>query len=520
MTRISGPPASKFFSLIIFALMFAGDAGASDSLRSVILKNRYSERDFFYLKRDNSLDEMWDAFMVMKKANSGDPVAQHELGLRYLTGKDFEADTQKAALWIGKAAEQNLLPAKYNFGILLNNGWGVEWDPFGAYRDFQYAAVRGMTEAEYAYGLLLTDDLTVNRNLPEAFKWISAASDSGYEPAKEVLAEFKVRGISFKGEGEKTPSGVKTDTASSRDSYQSVLPAAQPVFIDFDSKPPGIPSTGKLLQDLLDAARGDQDSSAPTASGGVIDTTPGPETIRSIYRSAEFGTPEALLLIGRMHERGIGIDRDIYLSSLYYIRAARSGSPWAPLLLWELTREEDYFPTLKKRVEAGEPGAFFVWSQLSRYGIDRQLAEIQAMEFLNQAASMNFPDAMVELGLHLYGTGNQKERGVGLLVRARELGNKEARLRLHMIDLMDDLGSRPDTARFQEISAQARGGSVLAEMLLGYCYRNGKDVRLNIPQAVRFYRRASGRGNNAAHEALREMYDRKRPDAPEFQIRE
>jgi TPR repeat protein len=511
----------------IFLFVMAGQrAVASDSLKSIVLKDRFTDRDFFYLKRDNSLDEMWDAFMVMKKANSGDPVAEHELGLRYLIGKDFAADTQRAALWIGKAAKQNLIPAKYNYGILLNNGCGTDWNPFDAYRNFQYAALRGMPEAEYVYGLLLTDNLIVTRNNSEAYRWLSMAADSGYEPAKEVLTEFKVRGIKITPDSEKvssTGSHKKIDSTNSAVIASTALPAAQPVFIDFSSMSSSVPDTKTLIRDALIERNIKLDSTENHISSIFRDTILDSKTLQSVYKSAEHGSPEALTLIGRLYERGIGVDKDRFLASLYYIRAVRFGSPWAPMLLWDLTRKEDYFPLLKKHVDANEPAALFTWAELGMYGFDHQLTESQSIDFLKQSAANDFPEALVTLAMYLYNGSKvlkDQEKAIELLNLARQLGNHEAKIRLYMIELMTEKQISVDSSRFKSIQELADNGSILADMLLGYCYRNGKDVAVNLPEAVRLYRKATRRGSNIAYDALRNMYDEIRPKDFEFQIEE
>ena len=89
----------------------------------------------------------------MKEANAGNALAEHELGLRYILGQGVIADTIKAAYWLHKAAEQKLPGACYNYGILLNNGWGVQWNPFEAYKYFLEAAHNDMPQAEYLIGL-------------------------------------------------------------------------------------------------------------------------------------------------------------------------------------------------------------------------------------------------------------------------------------------------------------------------------------------------------------------------------
>ncbi len=95
-------------------------------------------------------------FQLIKMANSGDPLAQHELGLRYLQGLDMPSDTVKAAEWIMKAALQDLPSACYNYAILLLNGWGVPWNPFEAFVNFKKAAEAGMAQAQYITGSTLS----------------------------------------------------------------------------------------------------------------------------------------------------------------------------------------------------------------------------------------------------------------------------------------------------------------------------------------------------------------------------
>ena len=77
-----------------------------------------------FLQTSDVLEDIWQTFMVSRKANAGDPIAQHELGVRYLLGRGIEADSGMAAYWFGKAAAQSMLAARFNLGILSFNGWG------------------------------------------------------------------------------------------------------------------------------------------------------------------------------------------------------------------------------------------------------------------------------------------------------------------------------------------------------------------------------------------------------------
>src|SRR5438128_1313201 len=89
-------------SLLFAVLVIVARSGgiAAEQRRSLVLKADSPGGNPFRLKHDHSSEELWDAFMLVKQANAGDAVAEHELGLHYLIGKDFSADSQKAVHWI------------------------------------------------------------------------------------------------------------------------------------------------------------------------------------------------------------------------------------------------------------------------------------------------------------------------------------------------------------------------------------------------------------------------------------
>ena len=160
--------------------------------------------------------------MLVHKANDGDPVAQHELGLRYLLGKDFPVDTALAAYSIGKAADQNMSIAQYNYGVFLNNGWGVKWNPFEAYHWFRLAAAHKLPEAQFVMGLFYTDNLALPRDWIKAYHLVKASADQNYEPARNVLQEFVKRGIHIPGDSPGVPL-ASYDSSSTRAEKKSAI---------------------------------------------------------------------------------------------------------------------------------------------------------------------------------------------------------------------------------------------------------------------------------------------------------
>ena len=226
----------RLIILIQLVLLLSLPAFGQDTLqqkaKSSVFKD-YKPPGSSQVIRPSDLEyQLWEGLMIVREANDGDPAAQHELGLRYLLGKGFPIDTVKAAYWIHKAADQNMSIAQYNYGVFLDNGWGVEWNPFEAYLQFKAAAKRQLPEAEFAMGLSYTDNLVVTRDWAKAYKWLKAAADAKYEPAHQVLIEFVRKGIPV-------PTDTTAAVTGQKDSSTSIAvkPAGslEPVFLDFGS---------------------------------------------------------------------------------------------------------------------------------------------------------------------------------------------------------------------------------------------------------------------------------------------
>ncbi len=65
---------------------------------------------------------------LKKQADSGDAVAQYNLGSSYHTGKDVPKDYAKAFQWFEKAAAQGNTEAQGSLGLIYARGEGVPKD--------------------------------------------------------------------------------------------------------------------------------------------------------------------------------------------------------------------------------------------------------------------------------------------------------------------------------------------------------------------------------------------------------
>ncbi|MBF8294544.1 MAG: hypothetical protein HW389_1089 [Bacteroidetes bacterium] len=495
---------------------------AQNQSNSPVYKSYKSPSPSAQLKRSDIDYNLMHIFVLERKAYAGDVAAQQELGLRYLLGEGVEADTLKGAFWIKRAAEQNSADAAYNLGILEFNGMGLPWNPFDSYKLFKSAAEQGMPEAEYIFSMFLTENLVVPRNWEEAYRWIKKSAEAGYAPAKEAVADFEARGLGAGSQGQ----NVKADTASSK-RKAPVKPTLSFAFLDAEPDTT-TQSDAILLKDALREAtpqlkRALGLSKEPTKTLD-LDTA----GMRAIREAAEEGSPEALTILGRSYERGIGVRRDLVTAAMYYIRAIRMSSPRAPGLLARLIEQKGFFELIKSRVEQHDGDAEFTWAAMNALKLDYLMAQKegfitdkQALEFLMRAASANHIQAMIELGLCYYSgrwVQEDQRQAMVLWAKASTRGSREARLRISALSVRTEKNMKVLRSTIAELEQAAQKGSVLAQVALGYCYETGTGVVKKIPEAVRWYRSSAQRGSQDAFYALRRLHDQIRPPDKEFQI--
>ena len=77
------------------------------------------------------------------KAEKGDRVAQHNLGVMYEKGQGVEQDFKEAVKWFRKSAEQGDAIAQSNLGFMYENGQGVLVDDVTACAWYSIAATNG-----------------------------------------------------------------------------------------------------------------------------------------------------------------------------------------------------------------------------------------------------------------------------------------------------------------------------------------------------------------------------------------
>ena len=493
-----------FILFLIISAVAAQDSTLSEAFRRELPKGKSSLHKPKYPSYP-----LLTGFVLREEANNGDPFAQHELGIRLLLGRGFEADTSRAIYWIEKAAEQNISAAKFNLAIMYYNGIGVDWNPFSAYKNFRFAAQAGMREGQYAYGIYFTGNFVVNKDISEAIKWFKLSADQDYEPAEKTLEMLKEQGYDL---SLKNPSHDETsmnEEFGTTDNSSIMDQDWQVDYFEFGE------DTLELISQNKEELKRKLGLSELRSAETIKDTS----SLGIIQFAADNGSPEALLITATAAEKGIAVEKDLVLAAFRYLRSYRLGSQKAALKIYQLVKERSLFQLLKKRVGKGDTDAMYTYAGLVALGFDYSLTDEQAYELLEKAASQNHIYSIIEIGLS-YFNGNlveqNREKAIEYWQKAADLGSREAEVRIAFAKISEEKDNYKDEVATLQIAANQ--GSVLAQAALGYCYEKGIGVEKRKSMAAKLYRQAAFRGSETAYNSLKNMYDELRPEEDEFQI--
>lgn len=445
--------------------------------------------------------QIFESFILVRKANDGDPLAQHELGLRYLTGNGFEPDTAKAFIWVKRSAEQKYPLAAYNLGIFYMNGLGTEWNPYLAFENFLYAAGRDIPEAQFAAGVIYTEDLVVKRDLLKAKFWFEKAVKSGNSNASKALSAV-----------EKDIAAGKSEKR--RDEIEPSNPISKNVtlqYINFTDTTVTLPPDSLLLADFYEELfRTARFYTGLSVRDSVLSDSAISDILSAESEFDRFSFPEGLLLTGRIYQLQSKPGTPSLKSLYYYIRALKEGSPYAGVFLWRLVSENRFFSRLYAEINRGSSEAEYILATLRLLRLEFGLTEKDAVALLERSAAKQFIPAVIEAGnMYFNGTGIEQNRGraFGYWKAAAESGAYQAEPRLFIASVALGESYEGNVASLiTDLNNGYARGSLLAETIIGYFYEKGISVPEDKSEAYRYYRNAASRGSNLAYALLKSLY--------------
>lgn len=139
---------------------------------------------------ENPCDEMLEVFeWCRKKAESGDPVQQINVGSCYAQGRCVPQSYETAAYWYRMAALQGDCAAQYSFGRCLQYGVGVAKSEEDAIKWYRKSAEQEYSPAQFILGVCHEFGKGVAQSYDNAFYWYKKSADNGCAGSLNNLGE-------------------------------------------------------------------------------------------------------------------------------------------------------------------------------------------------------------------------------------------------------------------------------------------------------------------------------------------
>jgi TPR repeat protein len=466
-------------------------------------------------------------------AERGDADAQYYLGaghgfFHYHHGMD--SDREEALKWLGKSAEQGQPDAQRELGWMYEYGddekrgeeEAAKWYRRAA-TAYRLAAERGDAHAQYALGKMYAEGDGVERNEEEAKKWFRRAAEQGDVRAQwdlgcrmtaeqsEMQAQYELGRKYLKGDG------VMLDCGEAEKCFRKAEAMFRAAAERGDAW--ALEQLDQMWIDgyCVDRYREEAERWWRKTMARENVSTGFPDVTELTERAAR-GDASAQCRLGRMYERGEGVEKSYGEAQRWYRQAAEQGNAEAEERLDELCRLLEY------REMAEQGNAYMQYKRSGMEGDDEE-----ALKWLRKSAEQGYAKAQCALGeRYAFGVGVQENFGEAekwfrkaaeqglvddliqwlefsdLMTKAKQ-GDSLAQFRLgykYSGNLFGARGVRNAEKAAEWYRRSAEQGRISAQYFLGSLYRHGDGVEQSVEEAAKWFEKAIAQGDTSAEEAL------------------
>ena len=213
-----------------------------------------------------------------------------------------------------KQADEGDDRAQYQLGLVYYNGDGINKNYRRAYCYFQKAADQGHAEAQFMLGEMLRSGKKIGKDLKRAFEWYTLASQQGHIPSKHCLA-----GMVYDGEG------CKRDAKRGKELFEEVAKGGYaPSQMVLGAIYVGEGVEPWMAVKWFELAAEQNEQYVPYIANYLSGFMP-EKAFEWRLRAAQTGDPNSQYLVGKMYERGNGVDMDAEKARNWYQLATEKG---------------------------------------------------------------------------------------------------------------------------------------------------------------------------------------------------
>lgn len=456
--------------------------------------------------------EFWATLPMLelkRMAHGGNGTAQAELAWRHAGGNGHDCKPAEALRWALSSAELECAAGMAVLGWLLHKGLGLPRDDAEAARLFAIAATRGSGLAGFALGRMRYFGIGIARDFEAAVPLLRRGARS-FPEAMELLARCHFHG---RGVAEDRDAAMRLWRRAAK---AGNLAASYCLGMSLHVGGKGRGQAAEAVRHLEAAAGGGIPGAmfllgqrAMFGSGMPRD----PDAALEWYRkSAAAGSRDAEFELGECHALGVGATpRHAATALKHWQAAAARGHARALLKIAHAHRNgdgvaENRSEALRHYFLAAEKGEVQAWVWLGEClenGDGGEPDPVLARKAYARAAEAGDAHGRAEFGrCLLHGVGGTADvvRGQAELARALRMGWEQARGELERfwfdrgMRLLAEADSATDPGLADAVASLRRAATLghrRAAFMLAECLRHGTGAGIDLPEALRWYRRAA-----------------------------
>ena len=284
------------------------------------------------LARDAAQGSRIAAAQMEQLASEGDTLAEHAVGLMYLSGKGVSRNDAIALEWLLRAAQKGHLESAHDAAVIYERATDATLaNAPEARRWYRYAAERGFARSQTNLASLLIDGKGGQKDPAEARKWLEAAAAQD-EPHGQYLLAMQLIGGHDDADRPRAVELLQLAAAA------QVAPAQYRLALLYGTGLGVERSNARALEWLRKAAdRGYADAeyllAVVLATGRYEMARDDKAAAQWLRRAARQGHGDAQLSLALALAEGRGVDQDISEAYGWMLQAARGGNPTAAELV-------------------------------------------------------------------------------------------------------------------------------------------------------------------------------------------
>lgn len=241
-----------------------------------------------------------------------------------------------------------------------------------------------------------------------------------------------------------------------------------------------------------------------------------PSVDSAICPAARSGNLSADVVLGVLHELGLGVNKDHHAALSHLMNAAEKGNDVAQWLVGMICLDDnpsDAWQWLFKSSEQGNLSAMVQLGNCCSGGIGVSENKEEALEWYQKAAESGFAPAQHKMGscFHFYeGFSHDPTIAVQWYCKAIEQGYAPSMNNLGVCYSEGNGVPKDQTEAIKWYMRAAEKNLVVAICNLGRCYENGNGVPKDMDEAVKYFQRAAALGDTWAREHLEGIEEAKK----------